>query len=213
VAEGRGTFDNIRKFVTYLLGANISEVLVVFLATITALGISPKIPIQLLWINLLTDGLPALALGVDRPAKDIMERKPRKKSERMINDDTLYFLLSLGVAASLTIILLYASTLTIGQIKGYTMLFTGFVIIELFTVYLVRWRYKTDLFSNKWLHIAVLISLLLQLLILYTPLNALFMIEPLAVGDWLTIAVALCGYAILVGAMLYLEPYVLKKAK
>ena len=210
ITEGRGTFDNIRKFVTYLLGANISEVLVVFLATVTALGISPKIPIQLLWINLLTDGLPALALGVDAPAKDIMKRKPRKKSERMINGDAFYFLASIGLSASIVLILLYAFALSISDIKGYTMLFTSFVILELFTVYLVRWRYKSHLFSNKWLHLAVFISLALQLMILYTPLNTLFLIEPLSLNDWMMVGAAQLLYLILVGLALYIEPFIIR---
>jgi len=210
VAEGRGTFDNIRKFVAYLLGANISEVLVVFLATITALGISPKIPIQLLWINLLTDGLPALALGVDAPAKDIMKRKPRKKTERMISKDTLYFLASIGISAAIAIMLLYALSLSISQIKGYTMLFTGFVVLEMVTVYLVRWRHNTSLFSNRWLHLAVFISLALQLVIIYTPLNALFMIEPLSLNDWMLIGVTQIFYLLLVLTALKLEPSILK---
>jgi Ca2+-transporting ATPase len=154
ISEGRGTFDNIRKFVVYLLGANISEVLVVFFATISTLGLSPKIPIQLLWINLLTDGLPALAIGVDPPATDIMERMPRRKEERMINRDTLYFLCSIGIAATLALISLYSYTMASGsKVGAYTMLFTAFVILEMLTVYLVRWRYKSDSLSNKWLHI------------------------------------------------------------
>jgi Ca2+-transporting ATPase len=209
IAQGRGTFDNIRKFMAYLLGANISEVLVVFLATITALGISPKIPIQLLMINLLTDGLPALALGVDKPAEDIMKKPPRKKSERMISTDTLYFLISIGISAAITMILLYAFSLDISQVKGYTMLFTGFVILELFTVYIVRGRYHSEMFSNNWLHLAVLISLVLQLAILYTPLNALFLVEPLSLGDWGIICVAQLGYLAMVWVLLRLEPSIL----
>ncbi len=210
IAQGRGTFDNIRKFVTYLIGANISEVLVVFIATVAALGISPKIPIQLLWINLLTDGLPALALGVDAPAKDIMKRKPRKKSERMVNNDTLYFLGSIGLSAAIAMIFLYSFSLSINQIKGHTMLFTGFVVLEMITVYLVRWRYNTSLLSNRWLHLAVVASLILQLVILYTPLNMLFLIEPLALDDWLLIGLTQIGYVLMVGIALWMERFFVK---
>lgn len=210
VAEGRGTFDNIRKFVTYLLGANISEVLVVFIATITSLGISPKIPIQLLWINLLTDGPPALALGVDAPAKDIMKGKPRKKSERMISKETFYFIATIGISEALVILALYAVSLSISDIKGYTMLFTGFVILEMVSVYLVRWRHKTSMFSNKWLHFAVLLSLALQLAILYTPLNGLFMIEPPSVIDWLLIGISAILFISLVLVAIKLEPTILR---
>lgn len=212
IREGRGTFDNIRKFVTYLLGANISEVMVVFFATITALGISPKIAIQLLWINLLTDGLPALAIGVDPPAKDAMTSKPRRKHERMIDSDTFYFLGSIGFAATAAIISLYAFVMGGGDtVKAYTMLFTSFVVLEMITVYVVRWRYGSDSLSNRWLHIAVLVSILLQLAILYTPLSELFMIKPLTLDDWLLIGLDQIAYAVLLGLALYLEPYLLRK--
>ena len=77
IKEGRGMYDNVRKFVVYLLGANTAEVMVVFLGSILGLGL-PLIAVHLLWINLLTDGLPALALGIDPPADDVMQRKPRK---------------------------------------------------------------------------------------------------------------------------------------
>jgi Ca2+-transporting ATPase len=214
ISEGRGTFDNIRKFVVYLLGANISEVLVVFFATVSALGISPKIPIQLLWINLLTDGMPALAIGVDPPPEDVMERRPRKKEERMINGDTFYFLVSIGLAATLAIISLYAYTMSFGStVKAYTMLFTSFVVLEMITVYLVRWRYKSASLSNNWLHMAVAASLILQLVILYTPFNALFMIEPLSLDDWLLIGLNQIGYLVLVMAALAVEPFILRTRK
>ncbi len=207
ISEGRGTFDNVRKFVAYLLGANISEVLVIFLATITALGISPKIAIQLLWINLLTDGLPALAIGVDPLAGDVMQRPPRKKEEKMITRDTLYFLLSIGISATIVLTMLYADSLA-DVIKGYTVLFTGFVVLEMVTVYLVRWRYKSNIFSNKWLHLAVLLSLLLQLVIVYTPINKLFLITELSLLDWGKIMLAQAGYLILVFIALKLEPFI-----
>ncbi len=209
IAEGRGTFDNIRKFVAYMLGANISEVLIVFLATVTALGISPKIAIQLLWINLVTDGVPAIAMGVDPPAKGIMQRPPRKKGERMLNTDTLYFLGSMGIAATLALLVLYASCLGTGDAaKAYSVLFTSFVVLEMLTVYAVRWRYGTALMSNRWLHLAVASSLVLQLVLLYTPLGPLFGVVPLSAGDWAAIAVAMAGYLALVAAAMKLEPFI-----
>jgi Ca2+-transporting ATPase len=212
IAEGRGTFDNIRKFVAYLLGANISEVLFIFLATITALGISPKIAVQLLWINLVTDGLPAIALGVDPPANGIMQRLPRKKGARMIDLDTLYFLGSIGLAATLVLLLLYAFYMGAeGPAKAYSILFTSFVVLEMLTVYAVRWRYGTDLLSNAWLHIAVFSSIALQFVLLYTPLNSLFGIVPLSVQEWFGIVTAMAGYLLLVAAALKLEPLMIRK--
>ncbi len=207
IAEGRGTFDNIRKFVVYLLGANISEVLIIFFATITTLGISPKIAIQLLWINLVTDGLPALALGVDPPAKDVMSRKPRKKDQRIVDKDTAYFLAAIGISATIALLLLYSYTLSINAILGYTVLFSAFVIFEMFIVYVVRWRYNSDVFSNKWLHLAVALSILLQLGLIYSPFNTLFGIVPLSISEWLSIGACLLIFMGLLWIALKVEKF------
>jgi Ca2+-transporting ATPase len=128
----------------------------------------------------------------------------------MISTDTLYFLLSIGLSAAIALILLYTYSLGISDVKGYTMLFTGFVVLELFTVYIVRGRYGSGLLSNNWLHLAVLISLALQLAILYTPLSDLFLVEPLALGDWGIIGIAQLGYLFMVWALLQLEPAMLR---
>jgi len=83
VEEGRGIYDNIRKFIHYLLSCNVGEILVMFIASLLALPV-PLLPIQILWINLVTDGLPALALGVDPIDKKIMNRPPRLKNEHVL---------------------------------------------------------------------------------------------------------------------------------
>jgi P-type Ca2+ transporter type 2C len=214
IAEGRATFDNIRKFVAYMLGANISEVLVIFFAAVTVLGISPKIAVQLLWINLVTDGLPSIAIGVDPPAGGIMQRPPRRKGERVVDRRTLFLIGSIGIAATLTLLVLYAFFMGAeGAAKAYTALFTSFVVLEMLTVYFVRWKHGTDLFSNPWLHLAVASSLALQLVLLYTPMNSLFGIVPLSIGDWTTIAAALAGYLALLAAAMALEPVALGKGR
>jgi Ca2+-transporting ATPase len=198
IREGRGTFDNIRKFVVYLLGANISEVLIVFVASVTSLGISPKIAVQLLWINLATDGLPALALGVDPPAAGIMKRKPRKKDERIVDRETFYFLASIGICASAALLALYAYALSSGdRIRAQTLLFTIFVVFEMVAVYAVRWHYRYDLLANKWLHLSVALSLGLQLALLYSPFGAFFGVVPLTLTDWDEIATAVLGFLVL----------------
>jgi Ca2+-transporting ATPase len=213
IAQGRGSFDNIRKFVTLLIGANTSEVLAVFLATISPLGLAPKIAVQLLWINLLTDGLPALALGVDKPVKNIMKHKPRPKSERIINSKTLYFIAWMGIIETLAVISLYAYYfLTDELIKAYTIFFTGFVMLEVVSVYLVRWRYKTPLFSNKWLHLAVALTIVLQLLVLYTSAGEWFQVVPLNVMDWLMIGFAGLALTLIVMGAMRLEKFFVKPA-
>jgi Ca2+-transporting ATPase len=207
VAQGRGTFDNIRKFVAYLLGANISEVLIIFLVSLLSLGLSSKIAIQLLWINLVTDGLPALALGVDPPSKDIMQRRPRKKGEPVLDRSTMYFILSIGLSATAAILGLYACMLSLGDaVKAQTALFTAFVVMEMLIVYVVRLRYDAGASRNTWLHIAVASSLLLQAALLYTPLAAFFGIVPLGLGDVAGIAVSLAGFLVLLSVFMKLEP-------
>lgn len=210
VAEGRATFDNIRKFVVYLLGANISEVLVVFIATVSALGISPKIAIQLLWINLVTDGLPALALGVDPPSGGIMKRKPRKKGERIVNRDTFYFMVAIGLCATISLMVMYSFALSGGDtVRAQTLLFTIFVVFEMAAVYLVRWRYRYSLFANKWLHLAVLLSLALTVALLYGPFGSFFGTVPLTVEDWDEMIITVIFFLALVAVAMKIEPLVL----
>ncbi|MFN7991813.1 MAG: cation-transporting P-type ATPase [Candidatus Micrarchaeia archaeon] len=211
IAEGRGTFDNIRKFVVYLLGANIAEVLIVFIATIASLGISPKIAIQLLWINLVTDGLPALALGVDPPEGRIMERKPRRKEERMIDMQTSYLLMSIGLSATAAILAVYYHMISLGDaVKAQSVLFTTFVILEMLIVYAVRFRYGSSLRSNRWLHLAVFSSIALQALIIYSPLNSFFGIVPLGISEIEEVAAVLVIFIALLSISLRLEPALMK---
>ncbi|MBU0526956.1 cation-transporting P-type ATPase [Candidatus Micrarchaeota archaeon] len=212
ISEGRGTFINIRKFVTLLLGANMSEVLAVFIASITFLGLGPKIAIQLLWINLLTDGLPALALGADPATKNIMDEKPRPKGERILNGQALYFILWMGVIEALAVIAIYAYYHLFDDItKAYTTFFTAFVVYEMISVYLVRSRYKTPILSNKWLHLTILLSLALQLYVLYGGIGHWFGVVPLTLSDWILIS----GVGIIFIAVMWLamaiEPVLKRK--
>jgi P-type Ca2+ transporter type 2C len=212
ISEGRGTFDNIRKFVVYLLGANLSEVLIIFLATISMLGLSPKIAIQLLWINLVTDGLPALALGIDPPAKDIMRRRPRMKGERMIDANTVYFMASIGLSATIAILAVYAHMVSLGDSPlAQTVLFITFILLEMLTVYAVRWRYNKGIFgiaTNKWLHLAVLTSVLLGFAAISPPLNPFFGTVPIGIGELEEICAGLLGFVILLAIALKLEPLI-----
>ncbi len=213
IKEGRNTFDNIRKFVVYLLGANISEVLVIFISSVTFLGLSSKIAIQLLWINLVTDGLPALALGIDPPAHDLMKRLPRPKNEKIINGGNLYFIISIGLCATISLLALYAHMLSLNDsVKAYSVLFTSFVVLEMLTVYVVRWKYHTKFFSNKWLGLAVASSIILQLMLIYTPLGSLFGMVSLSLIDWTKIAIALVIYLVLLFIAINLKPFIMKRA-
>jgi P-type Ca2+ transporter type 2C len=217
IAEGRGTFDNIRKFVVYLLGANIAEVAIIFLASVLSLGISAKIAVQLLWINLVTDGLPALALGIDPPARDVMRRRPRMKGERMMDARALYLMASIGLCASASLLAVYAHMLSFGNaVLAQTVLFVSFVLLEMLTVYIVRWRYGGGLagiMSNPYLHAAVLLSALLGFAAASGPLNPFFGTTPLGMGELEEIGAGLLGYVLLLAVALGLEPAVLGAGK
>lgn len=206
VERGRAIFDNIWKFVAYLLSANIAEVAIVFLASLFGYLVLPAV--QLLWINLLTDGLPALALGADPQSGDVMERPPRDP-DRGIVDGRMLGLVG-GAGAVSTVVMLGLLFYVLGgapAITPYamTMVFTGFVALEFEKLYVIRWLRETPTFSNPWLALAVGVSLVLQLAVLYTPLNQYFGTVPLGLADWILIGtvltVALPGYLAVVTAI------------
>lgn len=178
VKEGRTIFDNIRKFVNYLMTCNVAEVLVVFLLSL--LGYFALAPAQLLWINLLTDGPPALALGIDPSNPDIMKRKPKKKGEGVINKRLMYLIGGVGGLKTVLLIGVFFTGLYLGGLAlAQTMLFTGFIIFEFVRIAVIRHQERLGFFENKWLTSAIIFSLLLQLVLLYTPIGELFGVVPL----------------------------------
>jgi len=197
VKEGRRAFDNIRKFINYLFVCNVAEVGVLFLATLFLTLKEPiLLPVQILWINLLTDGFPALALGVDPARPDIMEKPPRKKKETIINKRLAWLIGTIGIKM---MILLFATFFLVLFISGMeqarTALFTGFILYELVRIGSIRYQEKLSWFANKWLLAALFGSVLLQLLIVYTPLGKFFHIVPLGIYAWLVlIAGIVVGY-------------------
>ncbi len=189
VKEGRRSFDNIRKFINYLFVSNLAEVGVLFLATLfLSLDKPILIPIQILWINLLTDGLPALALGVDPARPNIMKEPPRKKKEGIINKRLAWLIGAIGVKK---IIILLATFLLIESVFGAeqarTTLFTGFILYEFVRIGTIRSQEKLGWLDNKWLLAALVFSVLLQLLVVYSPLNSYFHIVPLNIHSWVVL--------------------------
>jgi len=173
VKEGRTIFDNIRKFVNYLMVCNLAEVLVVFLLSLG--GWLALAPAQLLWINLLTDGPPALALGIDPSNPGIMKRKPKKKSEGVINKRLAYLIGGVGSLKAFFLIAVFFAGLWFGGfVLAQSMLFTGFILYEFVRIAVIRHQEGLGLLENKWLVYAVGFSLLLQLMLLYTPLGGFF---------------------------------------
>jgi Ca2+-transporting ATPase len=198
VEEGRGIYDNIKKFITYLLSCNIAEVLVVFLAMmfvrdpVTGLFVLPLLPVQLLWMNLVTDGLPALALGVEPYETDIMKRRPRPTKEKVLNRGTNEFILFVGIfITAVTLYLFYLELPAVGRAR--TIAFTALVVFEMAVALSMRSPHYLvhRAFENKKLLIAIFLSILLQVLIVYVPvLNPIFDTVPLTMHDWIEIFVA-----------------------
>ncbi|MEF8900253.1 MAG: cation-transporting P-type ATPase [Halovenus sp.] len=194
IKRGRIIFDNIWKFVAYLLSANAAEVAIVFIASLFGYLILPAV--QLLWINLLTDGLPALALGTD-PGGDVMDRRPREQATGIIDTQMLGLIGGAGMTATVLFLGLMFYTLDGASTTtpyAMTMVFTGIVVFEFVKLYVVRWTKGTPALTNPWLGAAVAASLGLQLAVLYTPLNDFFGTVPLGITDW-----GLLGLVLLLG--------------
>jgi Ca2+-transporting ATPase len=198
VEEGRIVFENIRKFLRYLLATNLGEVLTIFLSAVilsVRRGIAPHslvLPLtaaQILWINLVTDGAPALALGVDSPSPDIMRRPPRRPSESIINRQMMIDLLV--VASVMTIGALSVFFLTSNDSIPYkrSMAFTTLILFQLFNSLSARSDSDSafrDMFRNRWLWGAILLSVGLQVVLLNVPfLQLAFGVVRLSGKDWL----------------------------
>lgn len=209
IREGRRIFDNIRKFLNYLLTSNFAEVLVVFFATIFLTLEEPiLLPAHLLWINLLTDGFPALALGVDPAKKDIMKRPPRKRDEPLINRELVWFIVGVGVLLTAVLLAIFIS---INHTQGFAMartaLFTGFVLFECARIGSIKARDGTGWLTNPWLIGALLFTLILQLIVIYTPLNQVFEVVPLGISEWL---ILLLGFVISYWGSIFITKAVMK---
>ncbi len=185
VKEGRRIFDNIRKFINYLFVCNFAEVGVLFLATILLTLEEPiLLPVHLLWINLLTDGMPALALGIDPARPDIMKKPPRRRDESIINKRLEWLIGTVGVKLMFILFATFFLALPFGMVVARTTLFTGFILYEFVRIGSIRYQEKLSWFSNKWLLGTLAASVFLQLFIIYSPANKIFHITPLGLREW-----------------------------
>lgn len=207
VREGRGIFDNIRKFLRYLLSSNMGEVLTVFLGVVGAgvigLGgtgggelVLPVLATQILWINLITDSGPALAMGIDPETDDVMARPPRKANERAIDARMWRGVIEIGLVMALATLLTIDFYLPGGLIEGSQSLdqartagFTVLVLAQLFNCFNARSETTSafsHLFTNRWLWAAIALSVLLQVAVVnFGPLNVAFGTVPLPLEQWL----------------------------
>jgi Ca2+-transporting ATPase len=210
IAEGRGIFDNIRKFVNFLLSANAGEILIVFLGVLAGAALFPRLfegqsealiltPVMLLWINLITDGLPALALSTDPKTEGIMKQPPRGSGEPVLDRRIVASILGIGLIMAATGLPLFFHGLwnTGDLARAQTQLFTFIVVAEMVRIQVIRARYALPILSNRWLVAAVASSLALQAIVLYTPANELFEVATLAPGDWQWIGIAFAAFLLL----------------
>lgn len=205
VEEGRGIYANIRKFIRYLLSCNLGEVLTMFLAALIGLPL-PLLAIQILWVNLVTDGLPAMALGVDKAEPDIMKKPPRKPDENIFAGGLARKILIRGTMIGLGTLLVFLIGLWYGVslLEARTMAFTTLVFSQLFHVFDCkserRGIFEVGIFSNPLLVAAVGISSIMQLSVIYLPfLQAMFKTAALGLWQWGIILLVAGGPSIIIG--------------
>ena len=221
VREGRGIFDNIEKFLRYLLSSNMGEVLTIFLGVVGAgvIGLQdgsgtlvlPLLATQILWINLLTDSWPAMAMGVDPHTDDVMARLPRRTDERVIDARMWVGVVQVGLVMAVVTLLTIDLFLPGGLIQGTyeietarTAGFTVLVFAQLFNCFNARSALTSAFhrpFINAWLWAAVILSALLQVAVVHVGLlNRAFGTVPLSAEQWL-ICLAMASTALWFGEL------------
>jgi Ca2+-transporting ATPase len=206
VEEGRSIFSNIRKFLRYLLSSNLGEVMTMFFGVVfakviglhleTGTVVLPLLATQILWINLVTDGAPALALGVDPVSASVMDRAPRPRAEGIITGRMWWGIFFVGAIMAVGTLLVLDATLPGGLIegsgelkRGQTMAFTTLMAYQLFNVFNARSDARSafdGLFRNGWLWAAVAFSILLHIAVIYVPfLQHAFSTVALSAREWL----------------------------
>ena len=191
VEEGRIIYDNIKKFVFFLLSCNIGEILIVFTSILLNLPV-PLLPIQLLWLNLVTDSFPALALGVEKGDPDIMERPPRNPNTPLLSKDLMFGVIVQSIAIAASSIAAYILALKAHPndiVTARAITFATLITAELLRAYSSRSQkytlFKIGVFSNKTLVYGTTFSFLLLLVVLYVPfLQPIFDTVPLGFAQW-----------------------------
>ena len=197
VEEGRGIFGNIAKFLIYLLSCNVGEILLMAIAILFGpllglpAGVIPLIAIQILWVNLATDGLPALALSVDPPAPDIMRQKPRSRHQTIFTAPVLRYMVCAGIWTSAVSLAIFLWALDSGKsfLEAQSMCFITLILIQFFNAFNCRSLehsiFKIGVFSNRWLILAIAVTMAMTILLFYVPfLHDVFNTYALSLTDW-----------------------------
>jgi len=193
IREGRRVYDNIKKFIKYMLSANTNEISLIVFAIILSLFIKgfplPLLPLQILWLNLITDSFPALALSTEKAEQDAMKRKPIKEG---ILKGTISFIIIAGILAFIICFIVFCQYYQQDLGKARTMAATTAVLFQMLLVF--NCKTKQPFFKskfNKYIVYAVILSVALHFMVLYTPLNIFFYFTFLGLFDWLKI-IGLC---------------------
>ena len=196
VEEGRGIFENIRKFVRYMLTTNMAELLTMFFALLLNMPL-PLIPVQILWVNLVTDGLPALALGVEPTEGDLMKRPPRDSKAGILNAGMVFSMVAIALyMAATTLILFWWAWEKSGSIAtARTVAFLALTLLQMAHVLICRSDRRTifelGLNTNPYLNGAILSSIFLQLLVIYLPAcQVIFKTKALGIVELLVVFAA-----------------------
>ena len=198
IEEGRGIYSNIRKAIHYLLSCNIGEIVTIFAATVLGLGQMPLVPVQLLWLNLVTDSLPALALGVEPVEEGVMEAEPRDAGAGLFDRKFSFRLAWQGLMVgglTLTAYFLGLAWLSTPGAEGgaaNTMAFATLTLCQLFHAFNVRSEdrslFSQGVFSNPAMNQAFLVGLAMQLsVLLIPPLQGVFSVVPMSLPQWLAV--------------------------
>jgi len=196
IAEGRNIYDKIIKSTKYLLACNSGEIITVLLAVSFGYKVLPLIPLQLLLMNLLTDGIPAMGLGTENAEDDVMKRSPRDPKSNPITREMLMLIIFFGIAMGLGTLFVFDMYIDKGDTYAQTMAFTTLVMFEMFAVMSARSFAsfkKLNPFSNKWLALGIATSILLQILVIYfAPLQKVFGTVSIGWIDWAVILGVSC---------------------
>jgi Ca2+-transporting ATPase len=187
VREGRRIYDNIRKFIRYAMTGNLGEIWTIFLAPFLGLPI-PLLPIHILWVNLVTDGLPGLALAVEPEERGLMKRRPRPPQENVFAHGMWQHIIWVGLLLGGVCVATQAWAHASGVTHWQTMVFTVLALSQLGHVLAIRSErdslFTQGIFSNRPLALAVVFTVGLQLAVIYVPwLNGIFHTQPLSAGE------------------------------
>lgn len=188
VREGRTIYSNLKKFIHWLLAANLGEVLTILFALLVNIKV-PFNAIQILWLNLVTDSIPALAIGLDSGSKNIMKQKPVGKHDKLIDKKMAYSILGVSCVLSIGTLAVYSMYLQ-NYILASTMALTTMISMQFWQIFHIRKIYDRAILSNKYLTGAIIISSLLQIILIYTSIGKYFDLTAIGVNDWLIVIVA-----------------------